>query len=94
MAAADRVIVYSQPFCAYCSAAKRLLANKGVEFTEIDVMFDPAQRREMMERSGGRRTVPQIFIDGQHIGGFDDLSALDARGTLDELLAAKPSTQP
>lgn len=94
MAAAGRVIVYSQPFCGYCSAAKRLLASKGVEFTEIDVMFDPAQRREMMERSGGRRTVPQIFIDGQHIGGYDDLTVLDARGLLDELLAAKPPTQP
>jgi len=94
MAGADRIIVYSQPFCGYCSAAKRLFANKGFEVKEIDVMFDPEQRREMIERSGGRRTVPQIFIDGQHIGGFDDLSELDARGTLDELLAAKPTTQP
>jgi len=94
MAEADRIIVYSQPFCGFCSAAKRLLASKGVDFKEIDVMFDPDQRREMMERSGGRRTVPQIFIDGQHIGGYDDLSALDARGALDELLADKRTTQP
>ena len=91
---ADRIIVYSTPFCGYCDAAKRLLANKGAEFKEIDVMSDPEQRREMIERSGGRRTVPQIFIDGRHIGGFDDLSALDASGALDELLASKPSTQP
>ena len=94
MADADRIVIYSQPFCGYCGAAKRLLASKGFEVKEIDVMFDPEQRREMMERSGGRRTVPQIFIDGRHIGGFDDLSELDARGELDELLAAKPTTQP
>jgi glutaredoxin 3 len=94
MSAADRIIVYSTPFCGYCGAAKRLLTNKGAEFKEIDVMFDPEEKRDMIERSGGRRTVPQIFIDGQHIGGFDELSALDASGKLDELLAAKPSTQP
>lgn len=94
MADADRIVVYSTPFCGYCGAAKRLLAGKGVEVTEIDVMFDPEERRKMMEKSGGRRTVPQIFIDGQHIGGFDDLSALDASGELDRLLAEKPHTQP
>ena len=94
MADADRIVVYSTPFCGYCGAAKRLLAGKGVEVTEIDVMFDPEQRRKMMEMSGGRRTVPQIFIDGRHIGGFEDLSVLDANGELDRLLAAKPSTQP
>jgi glutaredoxin 3 len=87
---ADRVLVYASPFCGYCGAAKRLLASKGVEFTEIDVMFDPDRKREMIERSGGRRTVPQIFIDGRHIGGFDDLHALDQRGELDPLLAASP----
>ena len=90
--AANRIIVYSTPFCGYCGAAKRLLTDKGAEYTEIDVMFDPEQRRKMIEESGGRRTVPQIFIDGRHIGGFDDLSALDASGELDDLLAAKPST--
>jgi glutaredoxin 3 len=94
MADADRVVVYSTPFCGYCGAAKRLLAGKGVDVTEIDVMFDPEQRRKMMEQSGGRRTVPQIFIDGRHIGGFDDLSALEANGDLDRLLAEKPQTQP
>jgi glutaredoxin 3 len=82
-----RVLVYSTPFCGYCAAAKRLLKEKGAEFTEIDVMFDSARRDEMMQRSG-RRTVPQIFIDGCHIGGFDDLSALDETGELDRLLAA------
>ncbi len=90
----DRIVVYSTPFCGYCSAAKRLLAGKGVEIAEIDVMFDPEQRQKMMEKSGGRRTVPQIFIDGRHIGGFDELSALEASGELDQLLAAKPATQP
>jgi glutaredoxin 3 len=83
----ERVILYSQPFCGYCSAAKRLLTEKGAAYTEIDVMFDPARRGEMLERSGGRRTVPQIFIDGRHIGGYDDLSALDKAGELDRLLA-------
>lgn len=90
---AGRVIIYSTPFCGYCSAAKRLLTNKGAEFTEVDVMLDPERRREMIERSGGHRTVPQIFIDGRHIGGFDDLRALDGAGELDPLLAA-PAPQP
>jgi glutaredoxin 3 len=82
----ERVIVYSQPFCGYCSAAKRLLNEKGAAFTEIDVMAEPGRRDEMIARSG-RRTVPQIFIDGRHIGGYDDLSALDRAGELDGLLA-------
>jgi glutaredoxin 3 len=86
--AAPRVIVYSQPFCGYCTAAKRLLQGKGAEFTELDVMVEAGRRTEMIERSGGRRTVPQIFIDGRHIGGYDDLSALDRSGELDRLLAS------
>ena len=90
---AGRILVYSTPFCGYCSAAKRLLSAKGAKFTEIDVMLDPERRQEMLERSGGRRTVPQIFIDGRHIGGFDDLSALDKAGELDPMLAA-PAPQP
>jgi glutaredoxin 3 len=81
-----RVIVYSQPFCGYCSAAKRLLKEKGAEFSEVDVMMEAGRRDEMIERSG-RRTVPQIFIDGRHVGGYDDLSALDRSGELDRLLA-------
>jgi glutaredoxin 3 len=86
--AAPRVIVYSQPFCGYCTAAKRLLQQKGVEVTEVDVMVEAGRRTEMIERSGGRRTVPQIFIDGRHVGGYDDLSALDRSGELDRLLAS------
>jgi glutaredoxin 3 len=89
----DRIVVYSQPFCGYCAAAKRLFASKGAEYTEIDVMLDPAERAKMIERSGGRRTVPQIFIDGRHIGGYDDLSALDGAGELDGLLATGGQSQ-
>jgi glutaredoxin 3 len=83
-----RVLVYSQPFCGYCTAAKRLLDRKGVEYTEVDVMLDPGKRTEMVERSG-RQTVPQIFFGERHIGGFDELSALDRSGGLDQLLAAE-----
>lgn len=89
--AEPRILVYSTPFCGYCAAAKRLLAAKGVEYTEIDVMMDPERRREMLAKSGGLRTVPQIFIDGRHIGGFDELNALDKAGDLDPLLAAPSS---
>ena len=85
---APKVIVYSSPFCGYCGAAKRLLEKKGLEFEEIDIVFDPARREEMM-RLSQRRTVPQIFIDGAHVGGYDDLKALDQRGELDKLIAAK-----
>lgn len=83
-----RVIVYTTPFCGYCTAAKKLLERKGAAYSEVDVMMDAEQRRLMLERSGGRRTVPQIFIGDRHVGGYDDLSALDASGELDELLAA------
>ena len=86
--AEPRIVVYSQPFCGFCSAAKRLLQQKGAEFTEIDVMVEAGRRAEMVERSGGRRTVPQIFIDGRHVGGYDVLSALDRSGELDRLLAS------
>jgi len=81
-----RIVIYTTPFCGYCAAAKRLLAKKAAEFTEIDVMMDPQRRQEMLAKSNGRRTVPQIFVDGRHIGGFDDLDALDRAGKLDELL--------
>lgn len=83
-------MVYTTPFCGYCSAAKRLLKTKGVQFTEIDVMFHPERRHEMVERSG-RHTVPQIFIGSRHIGGFDDLSALEDSGELGDLLADPPT---
>lgn len=82
------VEIYTTPICPYCLAAKRLLAKKGVQFTEIDVSRDPELRAAMVQRAGGRMTVPQIFIDGQGIGGSDDLHALDRAGKLDPLLTA------
>jgi glutaredoxin 3 len=82
------VVIYTSAFCGYCARAKRLLREKGVEFNEIGVDMDAAKRQEMRERSGGRHTVPQIFIGERHIGGCDDLHDLDARGELDKLLAA------
>ncbi|MDW4549200.1 glutaredoxin 3 [Defluviimonas sp. D31] len=83
-----RVEIYTTPWCPYCLAAKRLLLAKGVAFEEIDVSGDPELRAAMMERAHGRYTVPQIFIDGEHIGGSDDLHALDRIGKLDPMLAA------
>jgi glutaredoxin 3 len=83
-----KVEIYITRFCPYCSAARRLLAGKGVAFDDIDVSFDPAARAAMAERAGGRRTVPQLFVDGVHIGGCDDLFALDRAGRLDALLGA------
>jgi glutaredoxin 3 len=83
-----RVEIYTTPLCGYCHAAKALLRRKGVEFTEYDLARQPELRPEMMSRAAGRRTVPQIFIDGAHIGGCDDLHALDHAGGLDPLLAA------
>jgi glutaredoxin 3 len=80
--------IYTSMFCGYCHRAKRLLAAKNVPFTEIDVGGDHARREEMIQRAHGRRTVPQIFIDGAHIGGCDELYALDRAGRLDPLLKA------
>lgn len=79
------VLVYSTRICPYCMMAKRLLGQKGVAFQEIMVDLDPAQREAMMQRSG-RRTVPQIFIGDHHVGGYDDLAALERAGRLDSLL--------
>jgi glutaredoxin 3 len=81
-----KVEIYTSPFCGYCFRAKRLLDSKGVAFEEYDVMMDHAKKSEMADRAGGRSTVPQIFIDGCHIGGCDELHALDAAGKLDPLL--------
>ena len=81
-----RVALYATAWCGYCAAARALLRQKGVEFREIDVDEDPKLREEMHSRSG-RRTVPQVFIGEQHIGGYDDLKALDLSGELDGLLA-------
>jgi glutaredoxin 3 len=81
------ITVYTTMFCPYCHAAKKLLQRKGAEFNEIDVSMDSQKRQEMTQLAGGRRTVPQIFIGSRHVGGSDDLHALDARGELDALLA-------
>jgi glutaredoxin 3 len=80
------VEVYSSMLCGFSYRAKKLLEQKGVTFTEIDVLANPSRRAEMIERSGGRTSVPQIFIDGRHIGGCDDLYALDSADKLDALL--------
>jgi glutaredoxin 3 len=84
-----KVEIYTKFLCPYCTRAKALLSAKGADFTEIDVTMDAALRNTMIARSSGGTTVPQIFIDGQHIGGSDDLASLDARGGLDPLLAAQ-----
>ena len=78
--------IYTTPFCGYCSRAKRLLDKKGVTYREIDVFTDRALRDEMTRRAGGRTSVPQIFIDGKNIGGFDDMAELDMDGDLDPML--------
>ena len=88
---AQTVVVYTSPFCGYCAAAKALLLRKGVDYTEIDVLAEPNRRHEMIARSGGRMTVPQIFVGDTHVGGYDDLAALDLKGKLDPLLAHPPS---
>lgn len=82
------VVIYTKPGCPYCIAALSLLTRKGAEFTEIVASNDPARRSEMIEKSGGRATFPQIFIGGKHVGGSDDVHALDRRGQLDALLTA------
>ncbi len=81
-----RVEIYTKMFCPYCTRAKRLLSDKGVEFEEHDITFGGAKRDEMLGRSNGRHTVPQIFINGHHVGGSDDLAALEDAGRLDPLL--------
>ena len=82
------VLIYTKPGCPYCSSAIALLNKKGAEFTEIVASNDPEKKQEMIQKSGGKATFPQIFIDGKHIGGSDDMHALDRRGELDPLLAA------
>ena len=90
--ASPQIVVYATPWCPYCHAARSLLGKKGVEFEEIDLMKDPGRRSEMVERSG-RTSVPQIFIDEFHVGGFDDLAALEREGRLDALLAGDTGNQ-
>jgi glutaredoxin 3 len=83
-----RVEIYTKIFCGYCAAAKRLLTSKGVDFEEYDITLGGPKRTEMLQRAKGRTSVPQIFIDGVHIGGSDDVHALDDDGKLDPMLAA------
>jgi glutaredoxin 3 len=80
------ITIYTKGWCPYCQAAKALLKRKGASFTELDVERDPDARKEMLARSGGRMTVPQIFIGDTHVGGSDDIHALDAKGGLEPLL--------
>jgi glutaredoxin 3 len=86
-----KVELYTTMWCGYCARARALLNKKGVAFTDIDVDADMAKRGEMVARSGGGNTVPQIFIDGEHIGGSDDLFALDRSGELDKMLGLAAS---
>ncbi len=81
------VEIYSSPLCGFCHAAKRLLSSKGVQFSEVNILAEPGRRSEMMDRANGRHTVPQIFIGEIHVGGYDDLAALEQQGKLDPLLA-------
>ncbi len=80
------VEIYTSPLCGYCHAAKRLLTQKGVSFAEIDIARSPDKRQEMMGRAAGRHTVPQIFVGDTHVGGCDELFALERAGKLDPLL--------
>ncbi|WP_306045988.1 glutaredoxin 3 [Nioella sp. MMSF_3534] len=80
------VEIYTSPFCGFCHAAKRLLSDKGIEFAEYDVARAPEKRQEMLARANGRHTVPQIFVGQTHVGGYDDMAALDRAGKLDKLL--------
>ncbi len=82
------VEIYTSPLCGFCHAAKRLLTEKDVAFSEIDVLMEPNRKAEMIQRANGGRTVPQIFIGDTHVGGCDDLYALERAGKLDALLAA------
>lgn len=82
------VEIYTSPLCGFCHAAKRLLKKKNVQFTEINVAINPGKRQEMLSRANGRHTVPQIFVGETHVGGYDDLAAMEHAGKLDALLAA------
>lgn len=82
----SKIEIYTTPFCPYCHAAKALLSNKGVAFEEFNVT-NPDDRAQMTQKANGRRTVPQIFIGDTHVGGYDDMAALDRAGKLDPLLA-------
>jgi glutaredoxin 3 len=81
------VVLYGDEYCAYCAAARMLFTKKGVQFEDVVVSRDPARFDEMQARSGGRRSIPQVFVGDVHVGGFDDLCSLDKSGELDKLLA-------
>ena len=83
-----RVELYTKATCPYCARARRLLDEKGVSYEEYEISQDPDKRAEMMQRANGRSTVPQIFIDGRHVGGSDDLAELERQGHLDPMLAS------
>ena len=83
-----KVEIYTKMMCPYCSRAKKLLADKGVAFEEYDITMGGPKRAEMLQRAGGKSTVPQVFVNDQHLGGCDDIVALDRRGGLDPLLQA------
>lgn len=82
------IVVYTKDYCPYCHAAKELLRKKGAAFTEVDIQKHPDRRAEMIQKAGGRTTVPQVFIGGRHVGGCDDIHALDGAGKLDPMIAA------
>ena len=84
----SQITIYTKPLCPYCARAMNLLKTKGAEYTEIEAAWDPDKRREMLSKSNGKTTYPQIFIGDAHVGGCDDLLALDRAGKLDPLLAA------
>ncbi len=84
----NRIEIYTSPYCGYCFRAKHLLDRKGLAYTEIDVVGDPEARAEMIQRASGRSSVPQVFVGGTHVGGSDDLYALERAGKLDPMLAA------
>lgn len=88
-----KIEIYTTPWCGYCARAKSLLERKGVAYQEIDVTMTPGAREDMVSRAGGRRTVPQIFVDGRYLGDSDAIVALDRAGKLDALLSPDPSPQ-
>lgn len=90
----SNIIIYSKDYCPYCKRAKALLTSKGVQFTEYDVSLEPKRLKEMLQKSSGARTVPQIFIGDYHVGGSDDLAALDRAGKLDPLLRSDSPAWP
>ncbi len=90
----SKIEIYSGPFCGYCMRAKALLKKKGLDYTEYDVYADQDKRAEMVKRTDGGRSIPQIFINDRHVGGYDELHALDRKGELDDWLQGSASSSP